>query len=190
MAGRSWRARDRDTAFLNTGGTGQWTTGPASGYGQRDYGSAVMYEPGKILLVGGGYTTATAEVIDLNAGATWRPVAAHVGCPTATQCHPPCRRQGARDRRQQHHRGSILRRPTAGCSGPSAGIRQRRRGIRSHACRTIDSTIPRRSCSRTGGSCRWEAGSPRRRDWRTTIPLKYSRRRTSTGSTEHLPPGP
>jgi len=35
-----------------------------------------MYEPGKILLVGGGYTTATAEVIDLNAGATWRPVQA------------------------------------------------------------------------------------------------------------------
>jgi hypothetical protein len=51
--------------------------GPITGYvgGQgRDYGSAVMYEPGKILLVGGGYSTATAEVIDLNAGATWRPV--------------------------------------------------------------------------------------------------------------------
>lgn len=62
------------TAFLNTQGTGSWTNGPPSGYGQRDYGSAVMYEPGKILLVGGGYTTATAEVIDLNAGATWRPV--------------------------------------------------------------------------------------------------------------------
>ena len=64
------------TAFLNTDGTGSWTPGPMSGYGQRDYGTAVMYEPGKILLVGGGYTTATAEVIDLNAGATWRPVQA------------------------------------------------------------------------------------------------------------------
>ena len=64
------------TAFLNTDGTGPWTPGPVSGFGARDYGSAVMYEPGKILLVGGGYTTATAEVIDLNAGATWRPVQA------------------------------------------------------------------------------------------------------------------
>ena len=40
----------------------------------RDYGSAVMYEPGKILLAGGGDPpTATAEVIDLNVpGPTWR----------------------------------------------------------------------------------------------------------------------
>lgn len=64
------------TAFLSTDGTGLWAPGPVSGFGARDYGSAVMYEPGKILLVGGGYTTATAEVIDLNAGATWRPVQA------------------------------------------------------------------------------------------------------------------
>ena len=62
--------------YLNTEGTGTWTAGPSSGYGARDYGSAVMYEPGKILLVGGGYTTSTAEVIDLNAGATWRSVQA------------------------------------------------------------------------------------------------------------------
>ena len=65
------------TAYLNTSGTGGWTTGPSSGFGSRDYGSAVMYEAGKILLVGGGAPTATAEVIDLNsgAGAAWRFVA-------------------------------------------------------------------------------------------------------------------
>src|SRR5207247_10536431 len=38
----------------------------------RDYGSAVMYEPGRILVLGGGTTSAnqsenTAEIIDLNA---------------------------------------------------------------------------------------------------------------------------
>ena len=36
-------------------------------FGLRDYGSAVMYEPGKILYVGGGDPpTDTAEIIDLN----------------------------------------------------------------------------------------------------------------------------
>ena len=43
----------------------------------RDYGSAVMYAPGKILVMGGGDPpTNTAEVIDLNdSSPTWR----HVG---------------------------------------------------------------------------------------------------------------
>jgi hypothetical protein len=61
------------TGFLNTAGTGGWTTGPSSVYGTRDYGSAVMYEPGKILLVGGGGPTSTAEKIDLNiSGSGWQ----------------------------------------------------------------------------------------------------------------------
>jgi galactose oxidase len=65
----------RQGLYLNTSGTGAWTTGPLSNFGNRDYGSAVMYDAGKILLVGGNYTpTSTAEVINLNAGAgaTWR----------------------------------------------------------------------------------------------------------------------
>ena len=42
-------------------------------YGVRDYGAAVMYLPGKILYVGGGRTTATAETIDLNLAApVWK----------------------------------------------------------------------------------------------------------------------
>ncbi len=68
---------DQQTAWLNTTGTGSWTNGSMSAFGPRDYGSAVMYDAGKILLVGGGAPTATAEVIDINAGAgaAWRSVA-------------------------------------------------------------------------------------------------------------------
>ncbi|HET7602354.1 MAG TPA: galactose oxidase-like domain-containing protein, partial [Gemmatimonadales bacterium] len=62
----------RGTAFLHTEGTGSWTQGLYSNFGERDYGSAVMYDAGKILLVGGGAPTATAEVIDLNNGSPWR----------------------------------------------------------------------------------------------------------------------
>jgi hypothetical protein len=71
------------------GGRGVWTSGPIHKYGfNRDYGSAVMYDTGKILYVGGGGNagwrqveddpktdtpTATAETIDLNAVApTWQ----------------------------------------------------------------------------------------------------------------------
>ena len=54
------------TSYLNTSGSGSWTTVGDRRYGVRDYGAAVMYLPGKILYVGGGRTTATAEVIDLN----------------------------------------------------------------------------------------------------------------------------
>jgi hypothetical protein len=65
--------------YLNTAGSGGWSTGPRSNFGNRDYGSAVMYDAGKILLMGGnGTPTNTAEVIDLNAGAgaAWRYVQA------------------------------------------------------------------------------------------------------------------
>jgi hypothetical protein len=72
----------RQTWYLNTSGTGGWTAGPLSVYsvsGGRDYGSAVMYDAGKILLVGGNQSapTATAEVINLNqgSGAAWRNIA-------------------------------------------------------------------------------------------------------------------
>jgi hypothetical protein len=61
------------TGYLDTQGTGSWTDGPPSAYGGRDYGSAVMYDAGKILLVGGGGPTKTAEKIDLNLGTAWQP---------------------------------------------------------------------------------------------------------------------
>ncbi|HEV7923329.1 MAG TPA: galactose oxidase-like domain-containing protein [Thermoanaerobaculia bacterium] len=63
------------TAWLDTSGTGRWTPGPASSVIFRDYGSAVMYEPGKVLIVGGGNPPArSAETIDLTVAAPrWRP---------------------------------------------------------------------------------------------------------------------
>src|SRR2546425_2739194 len=60
--------------YLSVAGTGSWTSGPARIYsGWRDYGAAVMYEPGKVLYVGGGDPpTNTAEIIDLNQpGPAW-----------------------------------------------------------------------------------------------------------------------
>jgi hypothetical protein len=60
------------TAFLNPNNKGSWSQGPTSKWGYRDYGSAVMYDAGKILIVGGGDTpTNTAERIDLTSGGTW-----------------------------------------------------------------------------------------------------------------------
>jgi hypothetical protein len=56
------------TRYLDTSGSGQWTIVGNRLYSNRSYGSAVMYEPGKVLFAGGGDPpTATAEVIDLNA---------------------------------------------------------------------------------------------------------------------------
>jgi Domain of unknown function (DUF1929)/Carboxypeptidase regulatory-like domain/Glyoxal oxidase N-terminus len=62
-----------DTRYLNTSGTGAWSF-VANSSQWRNYGSAVMYDVGKILIVGGGgdqvggaAPTNTAEVIDLNA---------------------------------------------------------------------------------------------------------------------------
>ena len=58
---------ERQTRFLDVTGTGSWTDGPQRAFGGRSYGSAVMYEPGKILYVGGSNPpTATAEIIDFN----------------------------------------------------------------------------------------------------------------------------
>ena len=62
---------EQQTAYLNTSGVGKWTDGPLRKYGSRDYGSAVMYETGKIIVVGGGSPTKTAETIDLLGAKTW-----------------------------------------------------------------------------------------------------------------------
>ena len=57
----------QQTLYLDVTGAGHWSGGPRRQFGTRDYGSAVMYEPGKILYVGGGDPpTNTAEIIDLN----------------------------------------------------------------------------------------------------------------------------
>jgi hypothetical protein len=61
-----YAGENRATAYLSTSGTGSWTAVGDRLYGTRDFGSAVMYQPGKILYVGGGRTTKSAEIIDLN----------------------------------------------------------------------------------------------------------------------------
>ncbi|CAA9891409.1 putative Galactose oxidase [Candidatus Methylobacter favarea] len=66
----------RTTRYLDTAGTGAWSFVANRIGGFRDFGSAVMYAPGKVLVMGGGDPpTNTAEVIDLNQPApSWRAV--------------------------------------------------------------------------------------------------------------------
>ena len=68
----------QQSAYLDPRGAGHWTTVSDSNYGWRDYGSAVMYRPGQVLILGGsdppdGAPTRTAEVIELTEPApAWR----------------------------------------------------------------------------------------------------------------------
>jgi hypothetical protein len=88
-AGERVQARWLDVDAATTNGRGRWTTSAGLKHlwpNNRDYGSAVMYETGKILYAGGGgdpnrsttdpkssVPTPTAETIDLNpAGPTWK----------------------------------------------------------------------------------------------------------------------
>jgi hypothetical protein len=69
------------TRYLDTSGTGSWSTVATSIFGYRYYGTSVMYDDGKVLIAGGSgggsnkpYTapTKTAEAIDLNTpNPTW-----------------------------------------------------------------------------------------------------------------------
>ena len=65
------------TRYLDTSGTGAWTVVANHSVNvYRDYAPSVMYDNGKVLVMGGGDPpTNTAEVIDLNAGSpAWRSV--------------------------------------------------------------------------------------------------------------------
>jgi hypothetical protein len=71
--------------YLDTSGTGTWTDVALSSLIYRDYGSAVMYDEGKVLIVGGNphdpdldqptiVPSASAEIINLNeSNPTWQP---------------------------------------------------------------------------------------------------------------------
>ena len=62
------------SAYLNIVGSGSWTTVGNRRTADRLYGAAVMYLPGRILYVGGGRTTNSAETINLTvASPAWRP---------------------------------------------------------------------------------------------------------------------
>ena len=79
------------TRYLDTTGTGTWSFVATRGGGNRDYGSSVMYDTGKILFVGGGDPpTAIAEVIDLTAPA------------------PAWRRVGSMAAARRHHNATLL----------------------------------------------------------------------------------
>jgi galactose oxidase len=71
-----------DTRYIDPSGTGSWSFVATSIHGWRNYGSALMYDVGKIMIVGGDgdnsthTPTNTAEVIDLNAATpAWQSVA-------------------------------------------------------------------------------------------------------------------
>ncbi len=65
--GRVFAAGQRDsTRWITTSGTGSLTAPMLRNvHVVRDYGSAVMYDAGKIIVMGGGNTEASAETIDL-----------------------------------------------------------------------------------------------------------------------------
>jgi hypothetical protein len=66
---------EQTTRYLDTAGTGAWTTVASLNYpALRDYGSSVMYAPYKILVAGGGQPpTNTAEIINLaDTNPTWQ----------------------------------------------------------------------------------------------------------------------
>ena len=60
---------DQTMRSLNPSGTGSWQSFGQRDSVNRDYGSRAMYDIGKILVAGGGASTRSARVIDLN-GAT------------------------------------------------------------------------------------------------------------------------
>jgi galactose oxidase len=77
-AGEQVQGRWLDVDIVTTSGRGKWTSNAGLKHlwaSPRSYGSAVMYETGKVLYVGGGggssgsTPTATAETIDLNLAA-------------------------------------------------------------------------------------------------------------------------
>jgi hypothetical protein len=73
-----------NTERLITTGTGSWTTIANTRFdGRPNYGSAVMYDAGKVVFIGGGDSpTATAETIDLNLpNPTWNYTAGSMAQP-------------------------------------------------------------------------------------------------------------
>jgi hypothetical protein len=62
-----YAGEQQQSRYLDVADAGRWTNGPRRKFGTREYGSAVMYEPGKILYAGGGDPpTDSAEIVDLN----------------------------------------------------------------------------------------------------------------------------
>ena len=77
------------TRYLNTSGTGSWTAvANRSVNVHRDYGSSVLYDNGKVLVMGGADPpTNTAEVIDLTLDAGLALRGSNGFRPQTAQCH-------------------------------------------------------------------------------------------------------
>ena len=138
------------TRYLDTSGTGAWTVVANHSVNvDRSYAPSVMYDNGKVLVMGGGDPpTNTAEVIDLNASSpAWRSIPSMAFA------------------RRQHNAtllpdGKVL--VTGGTSGPGSnnpdyarvmppkcGIRRRKTGPRWRANSFAGSIIRARSCCLT-----------------------------------------
>jgi len=67
---------DATTLYLEASGSGAWSTVASRSGGFRDYGSSVLFDDGRVLVMGGGDPpTKIAEVIDLRAASpVWRTV--------------------------------------------------------------------------------------------------------------------
>ena len=62
------RRTEPKTRYLDASGTGAWSAVADHIIGGPEDGSSVMYDEGKVIVMGGGETpTNTAEIIDLNA---------------------------------------------------------------------------------------------------------------------------
>ena len=124
-AGASPRSR-----YLNTSGDGAWSEVARMAAVYRHYGSAVMYEPGKIMVAGGGDSTDhTAEFRgddrpQQRTSPTWRSIAP-MGFAGATRTPRCCPRRGPDAGRDQHRvqRPGRLsaRRPRCGTQPPGPG---------------------------------------------------------------------
>ena len=114
-AGSSRSGTSQVTRFLDSSGTGKWTTGPSRQFGVRLAGTSAMYADGKVLTVAAAILvpTSAAEVIDLDAPApAWR--STH-RWPTraSTERHRAAGRQGAGHRRLELPRSTTRRRRLA-----------------------------------------------------------------------------
>ena len=144
---------DQAMRSLDTSGTGSWQT-----FGQRDpihrsYGGHALFDVGKILVAGGGSSSADARVIDIN-GPT----------PQVTPTAPMA------NGRRQHNLtvladGTVLRpvatppaphswTSTTASTRPSSGTRRRPPGKRLPPNRRPASTTPPRCCCPMGACCR------------------------------------
>ena len=158
--GKVFNAGPQQTSrWLDTTGTGAWTTGPQSTGGFRSYGSAVMYEPGKVLIVGGNDPPrATAEKIDLESSQSNLATGGNHGQRTPpAQCHSASRRDRTRDRREQRCRVQHPQR---------CRVHGRAVGSRATAAKRVYHARQRYSLSGLSLDCPAAAGRPRTVVWR------------------------